>query len=380
MRTTWNGPPRRRRGTSRTVIFSILLMTAASIGCKQEQGVQEGIRETTEDRAVLTPPAQSPSTEETAPKNPKIRFDQPDYDFGEVEAGEEVEHTFSFENAGDGTLSINKVRTSCGCTGALITDKEVPPGGTGEIEATFLTKGFQGSVKKSLTVESNDPQNRLVRLTIGGEVVSEVTVEPRYLNWDMIREGEPPRPIRLTIRFLEGRGLRLEKVRSEGPYVVLAKESESENKVIYSVSLAKNLPTGRITGRLTIRTNSERVPEVHVPFYGQVQGRVKVIPHLLSLGKISPGEAPTRHLSLTKTGKQDFSVQKVKTTTTAIATEIIEEKGGARYRIKVTYTPGSEAKGRISERITIFVNDGEESFLEVPLYGTVDQGAEKPAG
>ena len=325
-------------------------------------------------------PGLSDAAEEPAPKQPKIRFDQPDYDFGEVEAGDEVEHAFVFENAGDDLLSIEKVLTSCGCTGALVTEQEVPPGGTGEIKATFHTKGFQGAVKKGLTVESNDPENKLVRLTIGGNVVSEVAVDPRYLDWGILRPGDSPRPKKLSIRFLNGRGLQLEKIQSESPSVVLTKKSEDEKRAVYSVALAENLPTGRFTGRITIRSNSERVPEVHVPFQGQVQGNAKVIPHILSLGRITPGKVLTRHLRVSKTGKQDFNVQAVKATTEAIATEIHEEKEGERYRIQVTYTPGNEARGRIAERITILLNDGKETFLEVPLYGTADEGVTKTGG
>jgi hypothetical protein len=297
-----------------------------------------------------------------------------------MEAGEEVEHTFTFRNVGGALLTVEKVRTSCGCTAALISDKEIPPGGTGEIKTTFRTKGYQGDVKKSLTVESNDPENELVRLTMGGKVLSEVSVWPRYLNWESIEQGDPPRPRRISIWFPEGRGLRLEKIHSESPSVVLKEESEEENKVIYSVALAENLPTGRFTGRITVRTNSERLQEVHVPFYGFVQGNVKVVPHLISVGTIAPGENVTRTLSLKKTGDQDFSVQKVKTTTEEITTEIIEKKKGSRYRIKVTYKPGNKTRGRIAERITIFMNGGEQGFLEVPLYGKVDEGAKELGG
>jgi hypothetical protein len=387
MRTTRNGPRRKRRGTPRTAISCILLMAVASAGCNKGQTAQQGIPEKTKNlhapvspTSEKAPGALSDAAEKPAPKQPKIHFDQPDYDFGEVEAGEEIEHTFVFENTGDDPLSIEEVLTSCGCTGALVTEREVPPGGTGEVRATFHTKGFQGVVRKGLTVECNDPENSLVRLTIGGNVVSEVTVEPRYLDWGVIRPGDSPRPKKLSIRFLKGRGLRLEKIQSESPSVVLTKKSEDENRPVYSVGLAKNLPTGRFTGRITIQSNSERVPEVHVPFQGQVKGNVEVIPQILSLGRITPGKALTRHLTVSKTGKQGFTVQEVKATTEAIVTEIHEEKEEERYRIRVTYTPGSEAQGRIAERITILLNDGKEAFLEVPLYGTVDEGAPKTGG
>ena len=387
MRTTRNGPRRKKRVAPRTAISFILLMAVASAGCSKEPTAQEGIPEETKNLPAATSPtsektpgALSDAVEKPAPKQPKIRFDRPDYDFGEVEAGDEVEHTFAFENTGDDLLSIKEVLTSCGCTGALVTEEEVPPGGTGEITATFHTKGIQGAVKKGLSVESNDPENRLVRLTIGGNVVAEVAVEPRYLDWGTLQPGDSPQPKKLKIRFLKGRGLRLEKIQSESPSVVLTKKSEDENRAVYAVALAEDLPSGRFTGRITIRSNSERVPEVHVPFQGQVQGNARVIHHILSLGRITPGKVLTHHLKVSKTGKQGFTVQQVKATTEAIATEIREEKEGERYRIRVTYTPGSEAQGRIAERITILLNDGKQTFLEVPLYGTVDEGASKPGG
>ncbi len=368
-------------GRSRTILLAALLATVASTGCGRT-GEPQRTRVRVEPTAApseTAPATPSDAVGEPAAQKPKIRFDRPDYDFGEVEAGDEVEHDFVFENVGGGLLRIEKVLTTCGCTAALSPEEEVAAGGAGKIKTTFHTRGFQGAVKKGLVVKTNDPENELVRLTIGGKVVPEIEVEPRYLNWETLQPGDSPPPKKLTVRFRKGRGLRLEKIQSESPAVVLEKESESEHKVVYSVSLADDLPAGRFTGRITIRSNSERVPEIRVPFQGRVQGNVKVTPSILSMGRLRPGKASTRYLSLSKTGGKKFTVQKVKTTSKTIATEIHEEAKGERYRIKVTYGPASDARGGIAERITIFVNDGKESFLEVPVYGSVE-AADAKAG
>jgi hypothetical protein len=66
-----------------------------------------------------------------------IEFDHTEYDFGEAAEGEDVVHIFSFKNTGGGVLKIDRVRTSCGCTGAVVKEKDIPPGGTGEIKARF---------------------------------------------------------------------------------------------------------------------------------------------------------------------------------------------------------------------------------------------------
>ena len=50
--------------------------------------------------------------QEATSANPRIAFEKIEFDFGEVEAGEKVEHVFRFRNTGEGLLKIEKVRSS----------------------------------------------------------------------------------------------------------------------------------------------------------------------------------------------------------------------------------------------------------------------------
>lgn len=52
------------------------------------------------------PPA---ALEPASSESPAIRFDETEFDFGEAEAGENVEHLFRFRNVGTRTLTIEKV-------------------------------------------------------------------------------------------------------------------------------------------------------------------------------------------------------------------------------------------------------------------------------
>jgi len=254
----------------------------------------------------------------------------------------------------------------------LVATKDIPPGGVGEIKATFKAKGYQGAVKKTITVETNDPENKMVRLTLSGTVVSEVTVEPRYLNFGSVARNAPPKPVLLTISLLAGKDLRLTEVRSESESLVLTKDREDQekNQTTYRVSLAEKLPVGRLTGRIVIKTTSKVMPEVQVPFHASVLGNVRVTPQLLAFGMVRPGEKITRELTLTGTGGSSFSVEKVVPTVPNLSTSIVTEKEGERYRVLVTYDPASRAEGRISERLTVFVRSDNEEILEVPVYGT----------
>jgi hypothetical protein len=385
MRSICRGDHSKKRGVPRAAFLFLLLWAFAYAGCRQEQAGSDvqnrhaaDPRPSTSSSSADLPGTASADVGDPPAGHPKVRFVDPRYDFGDVEAGDEIEHTFPFENAGDAPLLLNRVSGGCGCTEARVSDQEIPPGRAGEIRATLRTQGLHGTVEKGLILETNDPQNPLVRLTISGRVVSEVTVEPRYLNWGTFPPGEMPQPQRIRIGLAEGRGLRVEKVLSESPAVLLMKESEDESGAVYAVALAAGLPAGRFAGRITVRSNSERVPEVHVPFQGTVQGSVRVTPETVSLGSVTAGAPSVHLLNVTKTGEQGFTIEKVKTTSKALSTEILEGEQGARYGIKVTYTPRRGAHGRIAERITILVNDGTAAFLEVPVYGTVDGNEDKP--
>ena len=45
-------------------------------------------------------------------KQPKVVFDRTEFDFGEIEAGEEVEHVYTFKNTGEANLVVEKVHSS----------------------------------------------------------------------------------------------------------------------------------------------------------------------------------------------------------------------------------------------------------------------------
>ena len=107
-------------------------------------------------------------------KKPDIQFKQRVYDFGTISKGAVVKHKFEYINKGDGVLKIGKVKTSCGCTAALITSKTVGPGEKGEVEATFRSQNFRGRITKKVYVHSNDPDENVIQLLIKGIILEQV--------------------------------------------------------------------------------------------------------------------------------------------------------------------------------------------------------------
>jgi hypothetical protein len=112
-----------------------------------------------------------------AQQKPAIKFKEKSWDFGKTKQGTVLTHVFRFENAGDATLIIRNVRTTCGCAAALISSREIQPGKTGEIKVTFNTKGYEGNQTKYLYVDSNDPKDPKAQLAVKAAI--DVPPRPR---------------------------------------------------------------------------------------------------------------------------------------------------------------------------------------------------------
>lgn len=60
-----------------------------------------------------------------------------EYDFGDLEKDKPVEHAFIFKNTSDEPITIENVRTTCGCTAPEWAFEPILPGETGEIRIEY---------------------------------------------------------------------------------------------------------------------------------------------------------------------------------------------------------------------------------------------------
>jgi hypothetical protein len=110
---------------------------------------------------------------------PTISFDDENHDYGRVMYGDKVTHEFTVTNAGDETLTIEKIEATCGCTSLIKDASEVPPHEKTHIRASFDTNGLSGGKKlKKVYVHSNDPKRPVVTLTVAADVVKELSIDP----------------------------------------------------------------------------------------------------------------------------------------------------------------------------------------------------------
>ncbi|TDO05062.1 DUF1573 domain-containing protein [Sunxiuqinia elliptica] len=117
-----------------------------------------------EDFSALTP-------EELA-SAPVVSFDEKAHDFGDINQGDEVEHTFTIKNSGKRDLIIRRVKTSCGCTAVTPEKKIISANESVPLKVKFNSRGKRGRQNKSITVITNDPKNPTTILRVSTNIKS----------------------------------------------------------------------------------------------------------------------------------------------------------------------------------------------------------------
>lgn len=106
----------------------------------------------------LLSPAIMPQSQEKPGVTPKLVFVPESRSIGIVPPYSVKIFELVVENRGDAELILKEAAPSCSCTTVSSAfEKVVKPGGKSKIRVTFNSRNFQGMVKKSVLVSSNDP-------------------------------------------------------------------------------------------------------------------------------------------------------------------------------------------------------------------------------
>lgn len=150
-----------------------LLILLAALGCQPEKASKsdrrvEEINTVPNAAEMIRNPISAKGLQDTT-NLPKIVFVETEYDFGTVNEGDKVSHTFKFTNTGTVPLLISDVRSTCGCTVPKWPREAVPPGEQNKISVVFDTAGKKQKQHKPITITANTYPSKTV-LSLDGFV------------------------------------------------------------------------------------------------------------------------------------------------------------------------------------------------------------------
>ncbi|MFI5394142.1 MAG: DUF1573 domain-containing protein [Candidatus Binatia bacterium] len=300
---------------------------------------------------------------------PKLAFEQALYDFGGVEQGTKVTHSYRFRNAGGLDLNVDNVRASCGCAATVTSTRAVPPGGEGAIEVVFDTADSLGYQSSTITVYSNDPAEPVNTLTLSGRVNADVAVDPpRLYVGHVIRGQTASHGARLvgdaTAASVESRGKVIAGILSPAPPGGASRPLQ--------VAVKTDAPLGKFEETIAVHTGNQRHPLLTVPITGTVDGDVAVSPAQLSFGVITPGAGTSLVLGLHNRGKQQVHIKAVHLTPAVGAAAVTTVRDGEDYRVTVTLSEGLHP-GKISGTLDVDTDHPEQSHILVPFSARVTE-------
>lgn len=141
----------------------VLLILALFVGCDQKTSTGDVDPNLVNNNKT----ADNPNA-----KNPEAVFtcNEPVWDFGKINEGEVVAHSFPFTNTGTSDLVISGCSASCGCTTPKCDKKPIAPGESSVIEIRFDSNGKTNQQSKNITVTANTNPPETI-LTITGFVI-----------------------------------------------------------------------------------------------------------------------------------------------------------------------------------------------------------------
>jgi hypothetical protein len=161
------------------LVIALLIITSCSSNTKLERRLNALERRVAElesrnsaankaNKASIALAADPEQLTDAIPK-PVLSFEETEFDFGTVNEGDIINHTYLFTNAGKSPLVIDKATASCGCTVPDWPRKPIGVGETGEIKVRFDTKNKPNQQIKIISIIANT-EPTLTRLRIKGYV------------------------------------------------------------------------------------------------------------------------------------------------------------------------------------------------------------------
>ncbi len=235
--------------------------------------------------AIDAPPPPAPKPKATAPSAalpptkpgapvPAVKFAVTEFDFGTVYQEQKVRHEYAFVNAGKLPLRITNVVSTCGCAVGQLPEKEFAPGEHGVIPVTFDAGRLRNRVIKHIYVNTNDPANPRVVLTLKAVVKMEAEVQPSGVYFARLVQGRTAE-FPVDIHPVGVSELRLRAFESSDPHIATTQPVEeirpTEDGNYHVVLRIGPYPEPKLVdAKVKITTDLKHQPVLTIPVYGWV--------------------------------------------------------------------------------------------------------------
>lgn len=307
-----------------------------------------------------------------AAKGPIVQVSDRTIDFGQAAQQQLLHRDLFIGNDGDQPLLIFKIESSCGCTGVMLADSIVAPGAKARIDVSFSTRDYQGPQEKFLQIQTNDPAERLLKITVKADVVPTIEVSDDRVRFDPIHRGETPeRKVRLAAKAGFGLGVKL--IEGGEEWLTSSVQSEkSDGKEVCNVvlKLKPTAPAGPFRKIVSVHCSGAipRIIELAVSgqiiSYFETDGDARVNFPITEKG-VTSGAV----VRIKCDGTKPYRLTSVESTVEFISGEIVPD-GENAFRVNLTLH-GTAPAGPYRGVVKINTTDPAQPIITVGVQGLV---------
>ncbi len=351
--------------------FAMLL--ACQLGCREESSGSQAPVTETEVKITRVVPREPPAAAEGAETDPpemveianphvgnapRIVMTSVEHDFGEIGPDTSHKAEFPFTNGGTAPLRITQVRSCCGVvTKGVKPGQEYAPGRGGVLEIDYRATSQPGSMRRNLYIQSNDPAQGLVTLTITATIVPRVHFEPStlklFLRQDTGGAGD------ITLASLDGRpfaitGFRTTATALRADFDPSVEATEFVLKPIADIEKLKS----NLRGQISIDLTHPECRNVRILY--DVLPEFTVNPPTIMLFNLKATQPVEREIWVLSNYQDDFEIESV-SSQKGIVTLVSKAKIQNRYQLtlRITPPPAEGERAVLSDLIEVKIKDGE---------------------
>ena len=315
--------------------------------------------------SATPPPTATPPDQ---PPGPVISFESTTFDFGKINSGESVTHSFVFTNTGNRVLEITRVQPGCGCTTAGTWDKRVEPGAKGSIPLQFNSAGFSGRVSKSATVHCNDVARSNIVLQLNGTIWKPIETTPSLVMFSYGEEGQTPQTKSVRIVNNLEEPVELSGITCTNTSFKTALETiKPGHEYQLNITAIPPFPPKSTVATVRIATSTPKSPSLQLTAYAVVQPAVAVSPEQVWI----PGEALTSPLKSTlvirNSSTDSVSLSEAKANVAGLQVSVRETDPGRLYQLEVNFPVGFRLEEGQAAEITVKSSHPKFPILRIPV-------------
>lgn len=204
-------------------------------------------------------------------ENARIEFDHTTFNFGALNKGASVAHSYWFTNNGSDTLIITKIKPTCGCTSTKKGGITAAPGESASIDIIFNTGKFNGRVTKAIKLETNDKLNPYMDIRFKS-TINDPQLKFNFIPFEADYKTVPAgkaETFKITITNTDSTKSNLEIVDLPLESFIKAKLSKSslkpEESVTLTFTLQKDIEPGEYLSSITLEDTNKKHSRFSIP-------------------------------------------------------------------------------------------------------------------